>query len=144
MITSKAGIDLIAHYEGCKLKAYKPVKSEKYYTIGYGHYGADVSKDMTITKQQAIDMLAADLKKFERIVERNCKHLNLNVNEFSALVSFTYNCGEGNLQRLIRGRSKAVIAQKILLYNKAGGKQLAGLVKRRKSEQMLYLTGEWK
>lgn len=139
MKTSQKGIDLISQFEGCKLTAYKPVKTEKYYTIGYGHYGADVTEGMKITKKKAQELLAADLEKFEGYVTKDCKHLQLNQNEFDALVSFTYNCGRANLQRLIRGRSKTVIAQKLLLYNKAGGKTLKGLVRRRQAEQDLYL-----
>ena len=53
MKISKDGIELIKSYEGLRLKAYKPVATEKYYTIGYGHYGADVDADMVITKEQA-------------------------------------------------------------------------------------------
>lgn len=49
MTTSKNGIDLIKQFEGCRLKAYKALPSEQYYTIGYGHYGADVTAGMTIS-----------------------------------------------------------------------------------------------
>ena len=50
---SDKGLQLIKQFEGCRLKAYKCIITEKYYTIGYGHYGADVKKDMTITMEQA-------------------------------------------------------------------------------------------
>lgn len=124
-------------YEGCRLKAYKPVPTEKYWTIGYGHYGADVSEGMTITHLDAIKLLQKDIKKFEHIV--NSKGLNLTQNMFDALVSFTYNCGGANLDKLIYNRSLKEIADAMLKYNKAGGKTLNGLVKRRNEERALFL-----
>lgn len=136
MKTSQTGIDLIKKYEGLRLKAYKPVSTEAYYTIGYGHYGADVSQDMTISKKKAEELLVQDLKKFEKSVN-NLPH-KFNQNQFDALVSFTYNLGAGNLKKLCNGRSISEIGDKITLYNKAGGKILNGLVRRRKEEQELY------
>ena len=59
MKTSANGINLIKQFEGCRLKAYKPIAAEKYYTIGYGHYGPDVSANMTITQAQADAFLVA-------------------------------------------------------------------------------------
>lgn len=136
--TSKRGIDLIKQFEGCKLTAYKAVSTEKYYTIGVGHYGADVKPGMKITMAQAEAYLAADLKKFENAVSRS--GLNLNQSQFDALVSFTYNCGEGNLKKLIANRTLPQIADALLLYNKSGGKVLAGLVRRRQAERELFLS----
>lgn len=136
--TSQKGVDLIKQFEGCKLKAYKAVATEKYYTIGYGHYGADVKSGMTITKAKAEEILKTDLRKFEEAVV--CTGLNLNQNQFDALVSFTYNCGEGNLKKLINNRSLSQIADAILLYNKSGGKVLAGLQRRRAAERNLFLN----
>ena len=65
MKTSNKGINLIKSFEGLRLRAYKPVSTEKYYTIGYGHYGADVTANMVITETQAIEYLKKDLEKFE-------------------------------------------------------------------------------
>ena len=137
MLTSKAGIELIKQFEGCRLKAYKAVSTEHFYTIGYGHYGSDVSKDMTITKDEAEAFLRKDLLKFESAVNR--LGLNINQNQFDALVSFTYNCGQANLRTLVRNRTLSQIADAMLLYNKSGGKVLAGLTKRRKAERELFL-----
>ena len=64
---------------------------------------------------------------------------NLNDNQRDALISFAYNCGAGSLRTLCKGRTAAQIAEAILLYNKAGGKVLAGLTKRRKAERELFL-----
>lgn len=141
MKISQAGIRLIQNYEGCRLTAYKPVATEKYWTIGWGHYGPDVKQGMTISQAQADAMLVADLAKYEAYVN-NPAYVpvteQLNQNQFDALVSFCYNCGAGNLRKLCLGRTIARISQAILLYDKAGGKVLAGLTKRRKAEQELF------
>ena len=137
MKTSDAGINLIKSFEGLRLKAYKPVSTEKYYTIGYGHYGADVKPDMVISSEYAEALLRLDLDKFERAV--NSYERNWNQNQFDALVSFAFNCGVANLKRLVTNRTNAQIAQKIVLYNKAGGKVLKGLVRRRAAEQELFM-----
>ena len=139
MELTKAGLELIKKYEGLRLTAYKPVSTEKYWTIGYGHYGADVTQGMTITEAQAEAYLRSDVAKFEKYV--NATGLLLNQNQFDALVSFTYNCGPGNLKKLIANRTLAEIADAIPLYNKGGGKVLPGLVKRRAEEQKLFNTG---
>lgn len=140
MKINSAGLQIIKESEGLKLKAYKAVPSEKYYTIGYGHYGPDVRPQMIVSKFLAEALLKNDVKKFEDIVTRKCSHLNLNENEFSALVSFTYNVGGANLSRLIKDRDKPTISAKMLEYNKAGGKVLKGLKIRRKKEHDLFLT----
>lgn len=138
MKTSNAGIKLIKKYEGLRLKAYKPVKTEKYWTIGYGHYSKDVTEGMTITEKQADQLLKQDLS----VAEDAVSHMGTwTQNQFDALVSFTFNCGVANLVKLVTNRTNDVIAQKIILYNKAGGKVLNGLVKRRKEEQALFMKG---
>jgi len=138
MITSNEGRRLIKNYEGLRLKAYKPVAAEKYWTIGYGHYGADVSQNMVITEAQAENYLTQDLKKFENAVNKLGR--TFNQNQFDALVSFTYNCGAGSLNTLCRNRNNAQIAEALLLYCKdVTGKVLPGLQKRRKQERELFL-----
>lgn len=137
MTTSKNGIDLIKQFEGCRLKAYKALPSEQYYTIGYGHYGADVTAGMTISQADADEFLKRDLTKSEMYVEKT--GLKLNQNQFDALVSFTYNCGPGNLLKLVAGRTILQIGDAILKYNKAGGKVLKGLTRRREAERALFL-----
>lgn len=137
MKTSKAGIDLIKSYEGLRLKAYKAVSAEKFYTIGYGHYGADVSRETIITKEHAEQLLKKDLEKFEKAV--TALNRAWTQNQFDALVSFAFNCGAANLKRLVANRDDLQIADAFLLYNKAGGKVLSGLVRRRKAERALFL-----
>ena len=139
MKISPKGIALIKQFEGCRLQAYKAVPTEQYYTIGYGHYGADVAPGAVITQAQADAYLLLDLQKFEKAV--NATGLTLNQNQFDALVSFTYNCGAGNLHRLIAGRTLPQIADAMLSYNKSGFKVLPGLTRRREAERLLFLSG---
>jgi GH24 family phage-related lysozyme (muramidase) len=91
---------------------------------------------MTITQEQADAYLAQDITKYEKSV--NATGLKLNQNQFDALVSFTYNCGSGNLKKLITGRSLDQIADAMLSYNKAAGQVLAGLTRRRQAEHDLF------
>lgn len=139
MKTSQKGIDLIKKFEGCRLQAYKAVPTEPCYTIGYGHYGSDVSPNMVISQAQAEDFLKQDLAKYESAV--NALGIPLNQNQFDALVSFAYNCGAGNLKKLVRGRDTQQIADAMLMYNKSGGAVLAGLTNRRQAERTLFLSG---
>lgn len=139
--TSQVGIDLIKRFEGVRLKAYKPVPTEQHWTIGYGHYGPDVKQGMTITQSQAESMLVKDLARFEAYVNDKAYvpvTAQLTQNQFDALVSFAFNCGQGNLKKLCAGRTLAQITQKLPEYNKAGGKVLNGLVTRRAAEQALF------
>lgn len=142
MKISENGLNLIKEFEGCKLTAYKPVATEVYWTIGWGHYGPDVKAGQTITQSQADEMLKNDMGQYENAVNNTCAYLNLNQNQFDALVSFTYNCGAGSLKQLTQGGTRTIeqIAEKILLYNKTvAGQELAGLTRRRKAEQDLFL-----
>ena len=138
MKTSQNGIKFLTGIEKCKLYAYKAVPTEPYYTIGYGHYGPDVKADMKITLSIAEDYFKKDLARFENAVNRT--GLTLNQNQFDALISFTYNCGEGSLKMLIKGRTINQIGEALLLYNKSGGKVLDGLNSRRRKERELFFT----
>ena len=136
----QAGLKLIMEFEGCRLAAYKCAAGV--WTIGYGHT-AEVVEGQTITQAQAEEYLKQDVAKFEKYVN-NSAYVpvtdKLNQNQFDALVSFAFNCGAGNLKTLCAGRTIAQIGAKITAYNKAGGKVLAGLTKRRKAEQVLFNT----
>lgn len=135
MKISQVGIDLIKSFEGCVLTAY--LCPSNVWTIGYGHT-TGVYQGQTITKAQAEQYLKEDIVKYENYV--NNTGLSLNQNQFDALVSFTYNCGSGNLKKLIANRSLSEIADAILLYNKSRGTVLKGLVRRREAERNLFLT----
>lgn len=134
-------IEMIKHFEGVRLKAYKPVPTEKYWTIGYGHYGADVAAGMVITQAMAENYLRSDLAKFEANVNKYDSVYHWNQNEFDALVSFAYNLG--SIDQLVNNgmRGKAEIADKMIQYTKAGGKVLSGLVRRRQAERNLFVKG---
>lgn len=134
MKTSYNGLQLIKNFEGCRLTAYKCPAGV--WTIGYGHT-AGVKQGMTITQEQADNYLKSDLVIYENHV--NNLNRSFNQNEFDALVSFTYNCGAGSLQTLCKNRTNAQIADALLLYNKAGGKTLEGLTRRRKAERELFI-----
>lgn len=136
MKTNTAGINLIKKYEGCVLTAYRCPAGVL--TIGYGHTGTDVKEDMIITKAQAEKLLKADLIAFEKKVSAYDSIYHFNTNQFSALVSFAYNIGSIDQLTAKGTRSLEEISKKMLLYNKAAGKQLPGLVKRRKAEQELF------
>ena len=141
--TSEKGIALIKSFEGCHLTAYKCVPTETYWTIGWGHYGADVKEGMKITQVEADRMFLEDIKHYENYVN-NKSYVpltdSLNQNQFDALVSFCYNCGCGNLKKLCTGKTLDQIARDIPLYNKSGGNVLKGLVRRRAEEVELFNT----
>lgn len=143
MKINEAGLKLIKTYEGCRLTAYKAVPTEEHFTIGWGHYGADVSKNEKWTQEQADNQLKKDLVKYENYVTKYVK-IKLNENQFSALVSFCYNCGVGNLKKLVEGRNAKQIAAAIPQYNKSGGKVLTGLIRRRNAEVKLFNKNETK
>lgn len=137
MHISEKGLRLIKNFEGCRLTAYKC--SAGIWTIGWGHT-AGVKQGMTITQKQADDMLKTDLVVYENHVKSLKREFNQN--EFDALVSFCYNCGIGSLKTLCKNRTNAQIAEALLLYNKAGGRVLEGLNRRRKAERELFLSGK--
>lgn len=137
MNISNVGIELIKKFEGCRLNAYKPVPWEQYYTIGWGHYGADVYEGMTITQQQADNMLINDLKRYVEAVKNAPLGFRPTQNQFDALVSFCYNLGTGIMEDF-RGMTATQVSNEIPLYNKAGGQVLEGLVRRRKEEKELF------
>lgn len=139
MHINQEGLRLIKNFEGVRLQAYRCPAGVV--TIGYGHTGMLNGKPLTmgttITQDQAEALLKQDLVKYENYV--NSMKRDFNENQQAALVSFVYNCGLGSLQSLCRNRTNKQIAEALLLYNKAGGKVLAGLTKRRKAERELFL-----
>lgn len=138
------GVSLIKKFEGCELEAYQC--SANVWTIGYGHT-KDVEKGDTITKEEAEQMLIDELHEYENYIN---KYVNvaLSQNQFDALVSWVYNLGPANLTAstmlkvLNNGKYEEVPAQ-MKRWNKAGGKVLDGLVRRREAEALLYQGREW-
>lgn len=139
MKISSRGVSLIKQFEGYRLKAYKCPAGV--WTIGYGHT-AGVKEGDTITQETADAYLRNDLEKYEKAVQNYDIIYHFNQNQFDALVSFTYNCGIGNLKNLTQSgrRTLAQISAKIPLYNKAGGVVLRGLQRRRAAEKDLFDT----
>lgn len=144
MKTSAEMREKIKGWEGCKLDAYRdPVGI---WTIGVGHTGADVKPGMKISQAEADELLAADLERFEAAIERLCP--TSMQGQFDALVSFAFNVGEGALERSTlrklhnMGRYSDA-AYEFRRWNKAGGKVLAGLTRRRDGERQVYMTGEY-
>lgn len=137
---SMTGLNLIKSFEGCSLHAYKCTPSERFYTIGYGHYGSDVSKNMTISQEKAEKLLEQDCEKFVNYVNGYMDNYNFNQNQFDALVSFAYNIGSINQLTKNGTRSIKEISLKIPEYCKSNGKILNELVARRNREKLLFDT----
>lgn len=136
---NKAGLDLVKQFEGLKLKAYTCPAGVL--TIGYGSTGAHVKPGMVITEAQAEDLLRSDLRRFEDFVAANCTPAT--DNQFSALVSFAFNVGEGalkdsTLRRMHMEGNHAGAADQFKRWNKGGGRELPGLTRRRAAEAQLY------
>lgn len=144
----QSDIDRIKQFEGLRTKAYKPVPSEKYYTIGYGHYGADVKPSMVISEQRAEELLRQDIAKFQSYVN------NLGVcttyPQFAALVDFAFNLGTNalatsTLLKKIRAKaSEKEIRYQFSRWVYSNGKKLPGLVKRRQWEADRYFDKDMK
>jgi GH24 family phage-related lysozyme (muramidase) len=139
---SEAGLSLIKSFEGCVLTAY--LDAVGIWTVGYGHTGPSVHRGLTITQKLAEDILAQDVRRFELGVLNNVK-VNLNQNEFDALVSFSFNVGVNALKNstLLRmlndGADRSIVAAEFLRWNKGGNKVLEGLTRRRQAEKALFL-----
>lgn len=138
MKTNDEGLNLIKSFEGLRLNAY--VDAVGILTIGYGHTKG-VTKGMKITEAQATELLKKDLTESEHAVDKWMNKYQFNSNQYSALVSFTFNCGAGSLNNLVKNGARTIkeISRYITLYNKgANGKYLEGLARRRKAEKALF------
>ena len=139
MNISNKGLELIKSFEGCHLTAYKCPANV--WTIGYGRTNG-VYEGMVITQEQADRFLFEDVQRFVNAVNQYQSRFNFTQNEFDALVSFTYNCGQGSLANVMSCcNTKQEIAEEMKLYNKGGGQVLPGLVRRREEEYQLFMSG---
>lgn len=137
-----AGLGLIMRFEGCKLQSYLCPASV--WTIGYGHTGDDVKEGMVINQAGAERFLMSDLKKFCKGVGEAVM-VDLNENQFSALVCLVFNIGlyafkNSTLLAMLNSENYLGAAAQFDRWNKAGGKVLEGLCKRREAERMLFET----
>jgi len=144
MQLSNKGHDILKYFEGCRLEAYQD--SVGVWTIGYGHTKG-VHEGMTITQEEAEQMLLEELVEYEGYVEKLVE-VPLNQEQFDALTVWVYNLGPTNfksstlLKRLNEGNFEDVPNQ-IKRWDKAGGKQLLGLTKRREAEARHFEGKEW-
>jgi lysozyme len=143
----KLGLELIKHFEGLYLEAYKCPANV--WTIGWGHtgltFGKPIVAGMKITKEEAIELLEIDMLKYSKPV-RDFVKVPLKQHQFDALVSFTYNCGIGALKtstllKLLNNGDYESVPEQLNRWNKGGGKILDGLVRRRLAEGHLWTTG---
>jgi GH24 family phage-related lysozyme (muramidase) len=144
-----AGLEIIKTFEGLRTAAYPdPGTGGEPWTIGYGHTSAagppSVYPGLKITVQEAEEILKRDLAVFEQAVASAVK-TDLTENQFSALVSFTFNVGAGafrdsTLLRKLNAGDSAGAANEFLRWVYAGGKVMAGLQRRRKAERALFLS----
>ncbi|ENF7818722.1 lysozyme [Enterobacter soli] len=146
MQTSDKGIALIKEFEGCKLTAYQD--SVGVWTIGYGWTqpvdGKTIRGGMTIKQETAERLLKTGLVSYESDVSRLVK-VGLTQEQFDALVSFTYNLGSRSLStstllRKLNAGDYTGAAAEFMSWNKAGGKALKGLTRRREAERALFLS----
>jgi lysozyme len=142
MEISRKGIDLIKKFEGCRLKAYRC--SAGVPTIGYGNTyyedGSKVKIGDVITQERAESLLKELVKNYYH------QHKNITQNQFNAITSFCYNVGNGNYnkstlkKKLLANPNDPTIRNEFMKWNKAGGKELLGLTRRRKAEADLYFS----
>ena len=136
MTYSKTGLALTERFETLRLEAYKDVAGV--WTIGWGHTGPEVIEGLTITKDEADFLLEQDTQTAVDAVNRLVT-VSLTQSEFDALVDFVFNAGQGNfrkstLLRLLNEGDYQGAAKQFDLWDHAGGKVVAGLLRRRQDE----------
>ena len=149
MKVSSHAIALIQNYEELRTTAYKPLKKENGWTIGYGHHGPDVKQGMVCTEQWAYEQLLRDLRQVEHqlISALNADEIEVTQGQFDALCSLLFNLS-GGIYKLVRFKLWAKLkagdtkgaAHEFLDINKAGGIEVKGLTLRRRAEAKLFLS----
>ena len=135
MKISNNGLDLVKHFEGLVLEAYKCPAGV--WTIGYGHT-KDVQPGDSWSEDHADHMLEVEMEEYEKYIN-DLVTVELNQNQFDAMVSWVYNLGVGNLQsstllKVLNAGDYAGVPEQIMRWNKAGGKVLEGLTRRSQAE----------
>ncbi len=133
---------LIKRWEGLRLSAYQCAAGV--WTIGYGHT-AGVKPGDTITEDEALRLLLADLRAAEETVER-LVHVPLTDNRFGALTSFVFNVGQdafarSTLLRKLNAGDYEAVSGELARWTRAGGRVVQGLVNRRAAESGLWVRG---
>ena len=139
---SPKGQALIQRFDGLRLSAYQDAVGV--WTIGYRHTGPDVTPDLTITKQQADQLLINDLVRFNNGVNALVT-VKLNQNQFDALVNFSKSMGLEALQnstmlRLLNAGNYQAASDQFTRFYRAGDKEVPELLARRNAERALFLT----
>jgi lysozyme len=150
---SQRGAGFVARFEGCVLRMYNDPTNNA--TIGVGHLihlgpinGREPEEFRRgITRKRALELLMGDAGKAASSVRRLIK-VPLNQQQFDALVSFTFNCGEGalassTLRKRLNRREYAAVPTELNKWVLSGGKRLPGLVRRRKAEGVLFSSGRY-
>lgn len=149
MKISDNGLAIIKQFESCSLKAYKPIKEEKEYTIGWGHKSSSVKTGMVISQDVADELLNQDVAIAEKYVQKFVT-VPLTQNQFDALVSFCYNVGSyafrtSTLVAMLNANKYIEASEQFGRWVKGdNGQILAGLVKRRNIEKALFLKDSCK
>jgi len=144
MNISQEGLSLIKKFEGCELQAYKCAAGVL--TIGYGSTKG-VKEDDTITQEEADALLLHEMEEYEGYIN-NAVTVDLEQNQFDALVSWVFNLGPANLKastmlKVINDNKLTEVPAQIKRWNKAGGKVLQGLIRRREAEALLFEGKKW-
>ena len=144
MNISEEGLSLIKKFEGCELEAYRC--SANVLTIGYGHTKG-VEENQKITHEGAGEMLASELGEYEGYIN-DMVECDLEQHQFDALVAWVYNLGPTNLRsstmlKRLNANDLDDVPAQIRRWNKAGGKALAGLTRRREAEALMFQNKEW-
>jgi lysozyme len=150
---SRQGADFIARFEGCVLRLYNDPTNNA--TIGVGHLvhlgpinGSEPAEfKHAITRERALELLETDAAQAARAVRRAITQ-PLSQHELDALISFTFNCGEGNLRastlrRKLNAGDRAAVPSELMRWVKSAGKTLPGLVRRRQAEGALFARGTY-
>ena len=144
---SQRGVELIKGFEGFKDTAYQDIVGV--WTIGYGTTvigGEKVKKGMTCTEEEACEFLASDVDLYLSEVESHISY-DVNQNQVDSIASFIYNLGssafiKSTLLKKLNAGDVSGAAAEFMKWNKAGGKEVKGLTRRRKAEQDLFMEGQ--
>ena len=144
MNISQEGLSLIKKFEGCELEAYKCAAGVL--TIGYGSTKG-VKEGDTITQEEADKLLLHEMEEYEGYIN-DAVTVDLKQNQFDALVSWVFNLGPANLKastmlKVLNAKEYDDVPAQIKRWNKAGGKVLQGLIRRREAEALLFEGKEW-
>ena len=144
MNISQEGISLIKKFEGCELEAYQCAAGV--WTIGYGST-KDVKEGDTLTQKEADNLLLHEMQEYEGYIKKLVK-VPLKQNQFDALVSWVFNLGPANLKastmlKFLNAGDYHLIPSQIKRWNKANGKVLEGLIRRREAEALMFEDKDW-